>query len=174
VVIISILRLTVLLQFQRMTDFPYSLGKIIIISSVELEVAIMVANAPSLRIFWVKGRGSRPQSRLSGRTPKALFRLLGLSTAQSKFNSHTDASSNAKLRSSTKASSVVEGSGRWKDDSMGLNESEKCGAKKEFETRIIVTSSVGIESEERQKEKLTSRGGVTVHCHSDPSYSNQV
>lgn len=52
VVLISILRLTVLLEFQKFTDFTYSLGKIIIISCIELEVAIMAANAPSLKIFF--------------------------------------------------------------------------------------------------------------------------
>lgn len=42
-----------------MTDFTYSLGKIIIISSIELEVAVMVANAPSMKIIFVQLFGTR-------------------------------------------------------------------------------------------------------------------
>lgn len=58
VVLISLLRLTVLLEFQKMKDFTYSLGKIIIISSIELEVAIMAANAPSMKILFIKFFGT--------------------------------------------------------------------------------------------------------------------
>jgi hypothetical protein len=53
-VLVSLLRLIVLREFQKGTDFTYVLGKLIIISSVEIEVAIICANAPSLKIFWAK------------------------------------------------------------------------------------------------------------------------
>jgi hypothetical protein len=58
VVLISCIRLVVLLEFQeKNADFTFVLGKLIIISSIELEVAIMAANAPSLKILWSKWFG---------------------------------------------------------------------------------------------------------------------
>ncbi|KAH6663542.1 hypothetical protein B0J14DRAFT_258505 [Halenospora varia] len=54
VVIISCIRLIILIEFQKGTDFTYTLNKLIIISAIEIEVAIMCANAPSLTILWVK------------------------------------------------------------------------------------------------------------------------
>jgi hypothetical protein len=62
VVLISLLRLTVLLEFRKMSNFTFSLGKIIIISSIELEVAIMAANAPSLKIIFMKIFGKQERS----------------------------------------------------------------------------------------------------------------
>jgi hypothetical protein len=54
VVLISSLRMIVLREFQRGTDFTYTLGKLIIISSIEIDVAIMAANGPSLKTFWAR------------------------------------------------------------------------------------------------------------------------
>ncbi|OJJ07322.1 hypothetical protein ASPVEDRAFT_155195 [Aspergillus versicolor CBS 583.65] len=53
-VIVSCLRLIVLHEFAVNPDFPYILGKMVIISAAELNVAIMAANAPSLKAVWLK------------------------------------------------------------------------------------------------------------------------
>jgi hypothetical protein len=54
VVLISSLRMIVLREFQKATDFTYTLGKLIIISSIEIDVAIIAANGPSLKTFWAR------------------------------------------------------------------------------------------------------------------------
>ena len=53
-VIVSCLRIIVLHQFAVSADFTYILGKMVIISALELNVAIMAANAPSLKAVWLK------------------------------------------------------------------------------------------------------------------------
>ncbi|KAJ5216800.1 hypothetical protein N7468_009808 [Penicillium chermesinum] len=58
-VVVSCLRIIVLHQFAVNPDFTYILGDMVIISAIELNVAIMVANAPSLKAFWLRHvRGS--------------------------------------------------------------------------------------------------------------------
>ncbi|KAL2851911.1 hypothetical protein BJY01DRAFT_232806 [Aspergillus pseudoustus] len=51
---VSCLRIIVLHEFAVNPDFTYILGKMVIISAVELNVAIMAANAPSLKAVWLK------------------------------------------------------------------------------------------------------------------------
>ncbi|KAL3476708.1 hypothetical protein BJX99DRAFT_258258 [Aspergillus californicus] len=53
-VIVSCLRIIVLHAFAVNPDFTYILGEMVIISAVELNVAIMAANAPSLKAVWLK------------------------------------------------------------------------------------------------------------------------
>ncbi|KAL4886243.1 hypothetical protein BJY04DRAFT_213774 [Aspergillus karnatakaensis] len=53
-VIVSCLRIIVLHEFASNPDFTYILGKMVVISAVELNVAIMAANAPSLKAVWLK------------------------------------------------------------------------------------------------------------------------
>jgi hypothetical protein len=48
------LRLIVLHQFEKNIDLTYTLGKLIIITSIEIDLAIIAANAPSLKIYWTK------------------------------------------------------------------------------------------------------------------------
>jgi hypothetical protein len=48
------LRLVVLREFQVSPDFTYTLGKMIIISSIEIDVAIMAANGPAMKAVWAK------------------------------------------------------------------------------------------------------------------------
>jgi hypothetical protein len=40
--------------FEKEIDLTYTLGKLIIISSIEIDLAIIAANAPSLKIYWTK------------------------------------------------------------------------------------------------------------------------
>ena len=53
-VIVSMLRLIVLREFETSPDFTWALGKLIIISAIELDVAIMAANGPALKTIWSK------------------------------------------------------------------------------------------------------------------------
>ena len=52
-VLVSMLRLIVLYQFYVNPDFPYILGRMIIISCVEVEVAIIAANMPSMKALYM-------------------------------------------------------------------------------------------------------------------------
>ncbi|KAE8444094.1 hypothetical protein EG329_000876 [Mollisiaceae sp. DMI_Dod_QoI] len=134
VVLISILRLTVLLEFQKMTDFTYSLGKIIIISCIELEVAIMAANAPSLKILFA--RASSNQSSQGTSTQRY---------GRSNFSKHQDMPGFVM----TSSTCHITSSGATRNElEKPINSSQEALAK-EFvfnENGIIVTSSVGVES----------------------------
>ena len=70
------LRLIVLHQFEKGIDLTYTLGKLIVISSIEIDLAIIAANAPSLKIFWTKYI-SNPAS-----TKKSQYKSHTLSTLQ--------------------------------------------------------------------------------------------
>ncbi|KAL1962759.1 hypothetical protein VTN77DRAFT_9213 [Rasamsonia byssochlamydoides] len=59
-VLVSFLRLIVLHQFDVDPDFTYTLGKMVIISAIELDVAIMAANAPSLKAVWLRHISKKP------------------------------------------------------------------------------------------------------------------
>jgi hypothetical protein len=51
-IIVSGLRAIILFEFAASPDFTWVLGKMVIISSVEMQVAILAANMPSLKAFW--------------------------------------------------------------------------------------------------------------------------
>ena len=53
-VLVSCLRLIVLREFEINPDITWALGKLIIISAIELDVAIMAANGPALKTIWSK------------------------------------------------------------------------------------------------------------------------
>ncbi|PLN80574.1 hypothetical protein BDW42DRAFT_194389 [Aspergillus taichungensis] len=53
-VVVSCLRIIVLHQFAINPDFTYVLGQMVIISAVELNIAIMAANVPSFKAIWLK------------------------------------------------------------------------------------------------------------------------
>ncbi|KAL2059803.1 hypothetical protein VTL71DRAFT_10187 [Oculimacula yallundae] len=144
VVIISILRLTVLLEFQKMTDFTYSLGKIIIISCIELEVAIMAANAPSLRIFFSKS-GDRSTGNSAGHT------LTKLSRPQSK---HRFATTSSTCHITSKGGNIEHVHHENHNQS---NSSEESLTKHASETGILVTSVVGVESHHANRDVRQSR-----------------
>lgn len=73
VVLISCIRLMILLEFQKKNaDFTFVLGKLIIISVIELEVAIMAANAPSLKILFQTWLGLKANKSSSGSTAHKL------------------------------------------------------------------------------------------------------
>ncbi|CZR51053.1 uncharacterized protein PAC_00928 [Phialocephala subalpina] len=138
VVVISLVRLIVLREFQKGTDFTYTLGKLIIISSIEIEVAIMVANGPSLKIFWAKY--------ISKTTPTEKDQSDGSNTV-------TDMSSVQRRRKLYSTSSCYVGSNCSPQSPIqegdietteGLH-SHSEEALWKVESGIIVTSSVGVE-----------------------------
>lgn len=51
-VLISMLRLIVLYQFYVDPDFPYILGRMIVIAAFEIEIAVIAANMPSMKALW--------------------------------------------------------------------------------------------------------------------------
>ena len=51
-VLTSGLRAIILFEFSSSPDFTWSLGKMVIISNVEMQVGIVAANMPSLKAFW--------------------------------------------------------------------------------------------------------------------------
>jgi hypothetical protein len=53
-VVVSCLRVIILHRFAVDPDFTYILGEMVIISAVELNVAIMASNVPSLKAVWLK------------------------------------------------------------------------------------------------------------------------
>ena len=137
-VVISLVRLIVLREFQKGTDFTYTLGKLIIISSIEIEVAIMVANGPSLKIFWAKY--------ISKTTPTEKSQSDGSNTV-------TDMSSVQRRRKLYSTSSCYVGSNCSPQSPIqegdietteGLH-SHSEEALWKVESGIIVTSSVGVE-----------------------------
>ncbi|OJD30039.1 uncharacterized protein BKCO1_6700011 [Diplodia corticola] len=56
-VVISALRIMVLLQFSASPDFTWTLGKMIIVSAFEINIAIIASNMPSIKALWLNWRG---------------------------------------------------------------------------------------------------------------------
>ncbi|KAH6714279.1 hypothetical protein DL95DRAFT_341111 [Leptodontidium sp. 2 PMI_412] len=145
VVLISILRLTVLLEFQKMTNFTYSLGKIIIISCIELEVAIMAANAPSLRILISKATGGSQDATGGHHT------LSNMSRPQSKPRFATTSST---CHITSKGANMELGHEHSNQQS---NSSQESLTKHISESGILVTSVVGVESHDAKRDSRSSR-----------------
>ena len=53
------LRAIILFEFASSPDFTWSLGKMVIISNVELSVGILAANMPALKAFWTCWRQNK-------------------------------------------------------------------------------------------------------------------
>lgn len=63
-VLVSGLRAIILFEFASSPDFTWALGKMVVISNVEMQVAILTANMPALKAFyscWRKRRLGRGQ-----------------------------------------------------------------------------------------------------------------
>jgi len=139
VVVVSICRLIVLNQFRKEIDATYALGKLIIVSSIELEMAIIAANAPSLKILWSKyiSKSTYMTKEERGHTLSKISDVSKMSTALSEqgvlSQSSRYASSNYLPQQQPHSGGVLE-SVQWQDDSEG---SQDIG--------IRVTSSVGVE-----------------------------
>ncbi|KAJ5040863.1 uncharacterized protein L3040_005422 [Drepanopeziza brunnea f. sp. 'multigermtubi'] len=141
VVVISVLRLTVLLEFQKFTDFTHSLGKIIIVSCIELEVAIMAANVPSLKIFFATSRGATAgrtgskQSSADHNGNHIMANLTGRPQSKGRFLATTSMCRISASKGPSQLRLTTPGMG----DTMNSSEEELAYA------GIHVTSSVGVE-----------------------------
>lgn len=142
VVLISSLRMIVLQEFQRGTDFTYTLGKLIIISSIEIDVAIIAANGPSLKTFW---------SRFISRSMKTKTST-GYGTTGNKLS---DLSSHRKRTMVSQASCQA-----MNDFTLPVQgASESAEELRKNDSAIVVTSSVGVE---RSSAESHERGDVYV------------
>jgi hypothetical protein len=148
VVLVSMLRIIVLVQFEKNIDLTYSLGKLIIISSIEIDLAIIAANAPSLKIY-----RSKYISRPSTPTRKDQYESITLSTLQgqkvlSQASSCHISSSKSSGRSNMMSPELMveEGDIGIAISRMGIGElsRESQEALWKNEDGIIVTSSVGV------------------------------
>ena len=126
VVLISSLRMIVLREFQKGTDPTYTLGKLIIISSIEIDVAIIAANGPSLKTFW---------SRFISRTMKT-SKDEGYGTSGNKMPD---------LESRRKKNMVSQASCQALGGDLPTHNANESVEKLRNDSAIVVTSSVGVE-----------------------------
>jgi hypothetical protein len=135
------LRLIVLHQFEKNIDLTYTLGKLIIITSIEIDLAIIAANAPSLKIYWTKYISKPVPTRKSQYESHTLSTLQGqkvLSQAASCHITSTNRCSNLfsvePLVEESDISTVRPSSYNLSQETLWKTDSG-----------IIVTSSVGVE-----------------------------
>jgi hypothetical protein len=141
-VLVSLLRLLVINQLATEADLSYILGKMVIVSAVEIYVGIMAANIPGLKAFWSthisksasRGSNSDPYSHeLADTAPKMKI--------PSTSNSLATASEDVKDRRYT--------SGQWRGDASeeALVERKSTAlGRPDVNARIMVTSTVDVES----------------------------
>lgn len=117
-VLVSALRLVVLLEFSRSLDFTWTLGKMIIISSFEINVAIIASNMPSMKALWTSWREGT------------------LSSQQSKYSQHHQLSDIPSSGQQSRSASKTRG---WADPTAKANNiSEQSLVTKD---RVVVTHS---------------------------------
>ena len=151
VVIVSMLRIIVLNLFEKEIDITYTLGKLIIVSSIEIDLAIIAANAPSLKIYW-----SKYISRPSTPTRKDQYESITLSTLQgqkvlSQASSCHISSTNIAARDARRDQNNPERMAEEGDMGMAITRIGNVDLNRESqealwtsEDGIIVTSSVGV------------------------------
>ena len=151
VVIVSMLRIIVLNLFEKEIDITYTLGKLIIVSSIEIDLAIIDANAPSLKIYW-----SKYISRPSTPTRKDQYESITLSTLQgqkvlSQASSCHISSTNIAARDGRRDQNNPERMAEEGDIGIAISHignEDLCRESQEAlwtsEDGIIVTSSVGV------------------------------
>ena len=136
VVLISSLRMIVLREFQKETDITYTLGKLIIISSIEIDVAIMAANGPSLKTFWSKF------------ISPSMHTTKGSDDQYSNTHKLTDLSSGQKKRTLVSQASCHVMTSFGPDQVIQRGECQNDSEEELWknDSAIVVTSSVGIET----------------------------
>jgi hypothetical protein len=132
------LRLIVLKEFEVSPDFTWTLGKMIIISSIEIDVAIIAANGPSLKAIWIK------HVRKSAYTGKDKYsrtiELSGVSSNQRRQDLPSRLGSQPGHRGNQQSSTQIRAEqkiGEWNNDSEEKLFKNDVG--------IFVTSSVDVE-----------------------------
>jgi hypothetical protein len=155
-VLVSFLRLIVLHEFDVNPDFTYTLGKMVIISAVELDVAIMAANAPSMKALWLKYISKKPfQSTTTGGNSSSSYRKESSGDTNNELSTISAKSNRIKKSGHTRVTSVdcgttpgvgEEQDQRWRNDSKEELFQESSGG-------ITVTSTVGVQS---KRDTITS------------------
>jgi hypothetical protein len=136
-VLVSILRLIVLREFQTSSDFTYTLGKMIIISSIEIEVAIIAANGPSLKALWSKHvTKTRYTSQNQYSITHELSKMSSLDPRRQKLPSESS-SNNFSMGQHVQCKGEAS-MGKWQNDSQEKLFKNYAG--------ILVTSTVGVET----------------------------
>jgi hypothetical protein len=148
---ISCVRLVVLLEFQeKNADFTWVLGKLIIISSIELEVAIMAANAPSLKILFTQKFSPTPSDKRKSYNNETSSRSRS-AKRRSNFNGGASYAVDCVPMSPTR---------RAVDGSMQSDSEEQLW---KHDSGIIVTSSVGVETHSVDLQDVTPPPGSKVY-----------
>lgn len=144
-VLVSFLRLIVLHEFDVDPDFTYTLGKMVIISAIELDVAIMAANAPALKAVWLKHVSKSGLTDADASASYNRYRATGSNGRPKGSGSHELSGISKKIRSdhekvpSIDNTTIEQGGGdQWRNDSEEELFRSKDG--------IVVTSSVGVQS----------------------------
>lgn len=148
-VLVSFLRLIVLHEFDVNPDFTYTLGKMVIISAIELDVAIMAANAPSMKALWLKYISKKPfQSTTTGGKGSSSHAKEGSGGLSNELSAIPTKSSRIKKSGHTRVTSndcgtipgaEQEQDQRWRNDSRE-ELFRKTGS------GITVTSTIGVQS----------------------------
>lgn len=136
--LVSCLRVIVLHEFQASPDFTWTLGKMVIVSAIELDIAIMASNAASMKAIWVK-YFSKNASDSAGKQS-----LSSIQKQQSNELVNLPYSSRAKRSGHTRMVST-DGSASQRKKALEGNESEEELFKG---TGITVTSSVALTSKD--------------------------
>jgi hypothetical protein len=145
------LRLIVLHQFEKNVDITYTLGKLIIITSIEIDLAIIAANAPSLKIYWTKYISKPVPTRKSQYESHTLSTLQGQKVLSQASSCHITSSNRRSNMFSPEL--LVEEADISNAQPTSYNHSQETLWK--TDSGIIVTSSVGVEvhtAPEQQEE----------------------
>jgi hypothetical protein len=155
------LRIIVLVQFEKNIDLTYTLGKLIIISSIEIDLAIIAANAPSLKIYW-----SKYISRPNTPTRKDQYESITLSTLEGKkvlsqaSSCHISSSNKSGARSNMMSPELMAeeadiGNAISHERMLGELTRGSQEALWNSEDGIIVTSSVGVVVQDKPKQEAS-------------------
>lgn len=136
--LVSFLRIIVLHQFEASPDFTWTLGKMVIVSAIELDVAIMASNAASMKAIWVKYFGKNPFGSTGEQGPSSYPKQKSNELVNLPYNSHAKRSGHTRMAS-------VDGNGSRGRKEPWENDSEEELFKG---TGITVTSSVDMISKQ--------------------------
>lgn len=146
------LRIIVLVAFEKNIDLTYTLGKLIIISSIEIDLAIIAANAPSLKIYW-----SKYISRPSTPTRKDQYESITLSTLQGQkvLSQASTCHISSQRRSELRSPELMAEEGDLGISRIGIAElsRESQEALWKSEDGIVVTSSVGVVVQDKPEQQ---------------------
>lgn len=97
--LVSFLRIIVLHEFEVSPDFTWTLGKMVIVSAIELDVAIMASNAASMKAIWVKYFGKNPFSSSDKQGPSSYPKRKSNELVNLPYNSRSKRSGHTRMAS---------------------------------------------------------------------------